>query len=373
MNLEQQSILSFYEELTSLAEDSNVILVKHRETGELLVKKIKNVYNKEVYRCLQTHPVENIPKITECFEADDQLYVIEEYIHGKNLYSHFQERGPMDWQELAKVMILLCDILQELSCMDPPVVHRDLKPSNLILTPDGHIKLIDFNAAKLQNNEKMQDTVLMGTKNFAAPEQYGFGSSDNRTDIFGVGATMQYLLSGRFVNESITPSPLQMIIMKCCALSPEDRYQTAGELKEALLQLLRKKNYSTEKEKIQKEKSISQKFSWQLPGFRSRKIWKMILALLGYLLIIKICYSTTIRNEDIPVLGFKLRLEQTIYFIFFLSQVGLWFNYLGVQEKLPGINVKNKTFKDWIMLLVYSCAMFGVMLLIVIFLESIIY
>lgn len=74
-------------------------------------------------------------------------------------------------------MIMLCNILNALHSMTPPIIHRDIKPSNIIITSYNYAMLLDFNAAKQFSGQNESDTVLIGTPGYAAPEQYGFGSS----------------------------------------------------------------------------------------------------------------------------------------------------------------------------------------------------
>ena len=109
------------------------------------------------------------------------------------------------------------------------IVHRDIKPSNVILTEDGRIILIDLNAAKFTNEFKDRDTRLIGTKGFAAPEQFGFGSSTPQTDIYALGVLMKTLLS-----DSVTNKKLSVIINKCLELNPDDRFKSVIQLKTRL-------------------------------------------------------------------------------------------------------------------------------------------
>ena len=119
----------------------------------------------------------------------------------------------------------LCQILKPLHEYDPPIIHRDIKPSNLILDSQNHLFLIDFDASKNYNPDKSRDTVLMGTEDYAAPEQYGFLQSSERTDIFSVGVLANKMLTGVLPSESRPVGPFQSIISKCLSIDPQDRYQ----------------------------------------------------------------------------------------------------------------------------------------------------
>ncbi len=103
-----------------------------------------------------------------------------------------------------------------------------------MLTSDGMLRLIDFDAAKNTANNQMKDTHLLGTGGFAAPEQYGFGASDARTDIYGVGSTINFLLTGRLPNEELCKGHFEKIVRKCLAVDSIDRFQNAEQLYDSI-------------------------------------------------------------------------------------------------------------------------------------------
>lgn len=231
--------VSYYEEISELNKEHGVFIVRHRETGKVCVKKVLSIYNPAVYAELFEHPVPRTPRIYALHEEEGRLTVIEEYISGDPLSSVLEICGPFSEADAAACGWLLCGILSDLHAFQPPIIHRDIKPSNVILTEDGSVVLLDMNAARLQNPDKTVDTKLLGTPGFAAPEQYGFGSSSVETDIYAIGALMDALLpetaSGR--------SPrLAEIIDKCRELNPTQRYSSAAELARDLAGFLRGTN-----------------------------------------------------------------------------------------------------------------------------------
>ncbi|MDQ7826301.1 MAG: protein kinase [Candidatus Eremiobacteraeota bacterium] len=192
-----------------------------------------------------SHP--GLPQVVDQFFHEDSYYMVMDYIEGDTLDSlmivmddPFQEEDVVPW------MIKLCEILEYLHGLDPPVIYRDLKPSNIILCPDGDVKLIDFGTARFFNPVKVKDTFIMGTPGFASPEQYGSEQSDARSDIYSLGATFYFLLTKknmenakftfpplRRLNPKVSPA-LDEIIMKCINIVPKLRFESAAELKEAL-------------------------------------------------------------------------------------------------------------------------------------------
>ena len=124
-----------------------------------------------------------------------------------------------------KILIELCDALDALH--SAKIVHRDIKPSNIIITKDEHIKLIDFDASRIEKVVKDRDTQILGTEGFAPPEQFGFSQTDSRSDIYSFGVTMNLLLGEN-------SAPFNKIIKKCKALDPDDRYDSISAVKTAI-------------------------------------------------------------------------------------------------------------------------------------------
>lgn len=187
------------------------------------------------------HPV--IPKIIDVIENAEYLAVVQEFFDGETLETIVENRGTQSVGQVVNWSKQLCGFLQYLHSLNPPYIYRDMKPANIILQPSGYIKVMDFGIMRTYKPGKMQDTVVLGTRGYAAPEQYGTAQSDPRTDIFGLGMTMYFLLTGddprnpnfngmkpiRALNPSI-PKGMEYIIEKCTRIDPNQRYQSAGEL-----------------------------------------------------------------------------------------------------------------------------------------------
>ena len=211
-----------YEEIVLLkrSEKSTVHLVRERDSGKIFVRKVLEG-KKDIYLKLQNCEHPYLPKLYEVSIADDSTTVIEEYIEGESLGE----------AELAEKQLLgaareLCSVLDFLHKKD--IVHRDVKPSNIILAKDGHIRLIDFDAARQPKDDLEQDTRLLGTRGYAPPEQYGFAQTDARTDIYAFGITLKQLLG-----DKAQKICYRHIIQKCTNWNPEKRYQSAGGVKRA--------------------------------------------------------------------------------------------------------------------------------------------
>lgn len=169
-----------------------------------------------------------LPKIYHVEESGSTTYIVEEYLKGMDLQAYLDLRGSLSEENACHLAIELCDCLQELHKLH--IIHRDIKPSNLFLTDAGKLKLIDFDAARLEKPGKFADTQLIGTPGFAAPEQYGFHQTDERTDIYSLGLTLKLLLGYENYHGFLSP-----VLAKCIEFDPNKRFDSARSLKRAII------------------------------------------------------------------------------------------------------------------------------------------
>lgn len=365
MTLEEKYELSCYQELTKLHETKEIYLVQNIDTKEIYAKKVVDVYNKAVYQALMELELPNVPKIIALFEAENQLVVIEEYIHGESLEKRLKQQGPMQEEEVARIMMSVCDILQRLHEHRPAIVHRDIKPSNLMLSQDNMIKLVDFDAAKEYADGKSEDTRLIGTQDFAAPEQYGFGQSTPQTDIYALGVTMNYLLTGEYPKNQLWSGRLKPVIQKCTRMNSHERYASVKQLKSAMEAVMHTKS----KNILVRSLYPYQKYA--PVGFRSGAFWKMFLASLGYLIILATIVTTKVESGGQPVTGILLWLNWLGYAVAMLGVVFLIGNYGGIRYALP--LMKGNKVLHWILTFIYCIlyifAVFFVLALVMTVLE----
>lgn len=366
MTLEEQCKLSYYKKIADISTHTNVFLVQHVETNRIFVMKEQTVYSREVYEHLKTCENPHVPKICECVEDEEnqKLIIVEEYIQGESLAEHLQEKGVYSLEETCRFMITVCDVLEELHNLPQPVIHRDLKPDNILIQENGYLKIIDFNSAKQFETGRDSDTVIIGTRKYAAPEQFGFRQSDARTDIYAIGVMMNYLLTKHYPDEEIYHSDLchkiqiADIIGKCTQFSPDSRYQTAVELrrdlqivlaelteqKTAEIAEMKSKAMQEEKHSVEKStaetKSSARKGHWQIPflpvGFRTGTIWKMCVAAVGYAFILWLGLTMTFtRNDGQPVTALYNWENRISFLVWSLLSVAFWGNYLAFRSRLP--------------------------------------
>jgi serine/threonine protein kinase len=197
------------------------------------------------------HP--NLPKVTDHFiEPSGRQYLVMEYVEGQDLDSLGKQRGPLPEKQVQAWAATLLDALHYLHSRPNPVIHRDIKPSNIKLTPQGVIKLVDFGIAKVHRPGQVTQTAARqaGSPGFAPLEQYG-GGTDARSDIYSLGATLYWLLTGQTPPDAVElaggrplPPPRQLrpdlspatqsLIFRAMALQADQRFQSAAEMRAAL-------------------------------------------------------------------------------------------------------------------------------------------
>lgn len=183
-----------------------------------------------VYETLQHIRCVNLPEVYDVLEMDDGQIVLEEYIDGLTLaqameFEKFRKKGAR------KVLLGLCDALTILH--DRNIIHRDVKPENVMIDKSGRVVLIDLNVSRM-HSDASKDTVVMGTVGYVSPEQLGLSQTDARTDIYATGVLYNVMLTGQHPTVTIAPGKPGRIVRKCTAVNPNERYQTATELWQAL-------------------------------------------------------------------------------------------------------------------------------------------
>lgn len=346
--------ISYYHTIATINSTHKIYLVQHRETGKIYIKKILDVYNPHIYKYLMEHHISGIPRLYNIYEENGQLIVIEEFISGISLREMIDERT-LTLDLIIRFMGELCSILEKLHFLTPPVIHRDIKPSNIMITSCGHAILIDFNAAKRSTDTADHDTVLLGTKGYAAPEQYGFGPSTPQTDIYALGILLKELSHALPVPTTI----FDAIISKCTEMNPADRMKTIQELKAEIekLQNCSNDNHNTVSTPLK---------NFIPPGFRTRTPWKMLTACVGYLFIF--WASLTMEIQDATV--FHLWLERITALFIMLSFVFCCFNYCNIRRLIPLCENKRMLIR-WSGVLILYFAVAFLLLLIMFLLESI--
>lgn len=232
-----------------------------KKVSKNLSYKINYRSEAEILKRLE-HPM--LPKVVDIFEDNDFLYIVEDYIEGEDLSKVLIKHKSIDEKTALLWFEKIVDCLIYLHNQTPnPIIYRDLKPSNIILQPNGKIKLIDFGIAREYKEKAISDTSYIGTKGYAAPEQFGKAQTDARSDIYSLGVTMYHIVTGkspyappysfvpvRQLNPQLSIG-IEKIINKCIQIEPQNRYQTAIELLNDITQIHKfDENYKRYKKNI---------------------------------------------------------------------------------------------------------------------------
>lgn len=273
-NYENLKVLS-----TTEGKEPSVFLVRNKQTGVIAVKKYVNKALLPVYESLAGIEDSYIEKIYEFAETEKYGLVIAEYISGNTLQEYMKQNGVFAKEEACR---LIEELLYALSKVHKQgIIHRDINPNNIMISNDGVLKLIDFGIARQKKEFQGKDTTILGTVGYAAPEQFGFLQTDERTDIYAVGVLWNQMLTGCFPNEKCYAfSPVKEMIQHCTEIDIRQRYRNVEEILTELGNAgLGNLFFAPLKEK---KKGLS--IRW-LPGFRSGVIWKNVVAIIGYFLM----------------------------------------------------------------------------------------
>ncbi|MBO0473451.1 serine/threonine protein kinase [Enterococcus ureasiticus] len=369
----------FYKEIEPLTDKTNgPILVRKMDTKEFFVKKCYPLYLEEHLATLRNIKQAHLPKIQELVVQDGKLWLYEEFIQGKTLTEVIQSSGILETEQ---ILTIAMSVLEALGALHKKgLVHRDVKPGNIMMTNEGTVKLIDFDAVRAVDGEKESDTVQLGTMGFASPEQFGFAESDERSDLYSLGIVMNICSVKEYPKKRLTEDQaLRGIIRKATKLEPAERYQSALEMHLALRQQRAQQTNTVKQAKAQAvvlEKRpirtytntspitnvwatnkyvrrvstlgrrwievIASFFRKYIPGFRTEMLWKRTVALFWY----SILFVGIVGNVlDQPTESLKIR-EFVDYLLIFALPAVLFTNFLDYQRKLPLLSSENKIYRS---------------------------
>ena len=227
------------------SEDSSTFLVKETATGILCVLKwgrnrqaefLRN--EMEIMEKMADRKLSGIPKTYRIFEENGEVYLVREYIEGMSLAQMVLQKGGISEAEICRISRKICQTAEQFQNPDEPMIHRDIKPENIVVTPGGEVVFIDFGTMRSYKKDGSRDTFVVGTRGTAAPEQYGYTQTDQRTDVYAIGQTMLYMVSESYemnqLSECAVSRRMKKIIEKACSFEPDKRYGDVAQLRRAV-------------------------------------------------------------------------------------------------------------------------------------------
>ena len=227
------------------SEDSSTFLVKETATGILCVLKwgrnrqtefLRN--EMEIMKKMADRKLSGIPKAYRIFEENGEVYLVREYIEGMSLAQMVLQKGGISEAEICRISRKICQTAEQFQNPDEPMIHRDIKPENIVVTPGCEVVFIDFGTMRSYKKDGSRDTFVVGTRGTAAPEQYGYTQTDQRTDVYAIGQTMLYMVSESYemnqLSECAVSRRMKKIIEKACSFEPDKRYGDAAQLRRAV-------------------------------------------------------------------------------------------------------------------------------------------
>lgn len=244
-------ILTHYDVMEEIyrSEYSQIFKIRQLDTNNIQVLKAiqKKSYLKFDLEGLKRVRHENIVAVEQTGESEHFYYMLMEFIEGSTLEKFIETFGPCSTELVNRYFHQIYYALQYLhNHHDGQLIYRDLKPSNLMISNDGKITLIDMNTLRLKKDSSHSDTYYIGSRGFTAPEAYGYAQSTETSDVYSLGATLYFLLTGNtpsvgiLFHEEIKSSKLdhkyKAIILKATKFNPKDRYQSVAAVKNAINQ-----------------------------------------------------------------------------------------------------------------------------------------
>ncbi|MBM7560840.1 serine/threonine protein kinase [Fusibacter tunisiensis] len=244
------SLLEDYCIVDRIYEMPHTVLFKliHLNSDALFTLKVidKRILPYNDFNALQTLKHPNIAPIQAFGESDAYYYVVKPYFKGVSLYQYIRLHGPISEKRVHVYADQIASVLDYLHKQTPSFIYRDLKPSNIILTTEGKLVLIDVESIRQVHDGQLTDPFPVATHGYASPEQYGYMPSSTRSDVYGLGATLYFLLTGvepldrqfsytHFTQFNNTVSHKMIhIIETCMKFNPDERYPDMDAFKKAL-------------------------------------------------------------------------------------------------------------------------------------------
>lgn len=288
---------------------------------------------KDVYIRISKVDNPNMARVHIIRTVEDSAFIVRDFISGETLSDVLASGTVFSEKKAARIVSDVCVGLKGLHSAG--IVHRDINPNNIIITPTGNACIIDYGIARSFRKEKSSDTFIMGTPGYAAPEQFGFTQSTDRTDIYAVGVLLNVLLTGKHPIEQTADGGLGRVVKKCIQVDQRRRYRNTDMIiKELGKYIGDERSYDSSAWYV--------RLMLQLPGLRSEKIWKKIVCIplyyvffAGWLAFLSgpLLNDSPFRKYDSPV--YAILIGIVISTFMWLIPWTLLSNFAYIRDRLP--------------------------------------
>ena len=254
---------------------SEMIIVRNVYTGELMIKRFSDPSAIEIMRRLCGIRNQNLMQIFDADIIGGLCVTLGEYVNGVTLADSIKQRGLFTERQAASVIASVCNGLKALHQNN--IVHRDINPNNVMIDHTGCVKIIDYDISRTVKADQNQDTEIMGTPGYTAPEQFGFQQTNEKVDIYSCGVLLNFLLTGRLPNEQMHQGTLSMVIERCMELDPNNRYGSIDHLRAVLTN---DRRYI----KLMDNNEIESMRFRPLPGYRSKRFFPKLITTIAIIL-----------------------------------------------------------------------------------------
>lgn len=239
---------------------------------------LKKIYpqDMQLYKYIKSISNRHIAKIVDFASVGNDLYAVSLYVQGDTLKTFVEKNHGLSDRDTADIASQLCNGLKELH--ERGIIHRDINPNNIIIQDDMTAVIIDFGISRFQKMYQSRDTQILGTQGYAAPEQFGFNQTSDKSDIYSLGVVINYMKTGQLPSEKMCGGFFEPIVNKCIEIDENNRYADVEELYNTI------NNIKTKKLK---------NFIREIPGFKEGKWYFQLSAGFYYFIIAIGLYMNT--------------------------------------------------------------------------------
>lgn len=193
-----------------------MVLVRNIYSGQLMIKRCFDPSSIELMRRLCGIRQRNLMQIYDADIIGGLCVTLGEYVNGITLADSVRQCGLFTEKQASSIIVSVCNGLKALH--QNSIVHRDINPNNVMLDHTGCVKIIDYDISRTVKANQNQDTEIMGTPGYTAPEQFGFQQTNEKADIYSCGVLLNFLLTGKLPNEQIYQGTLTSVIVRLLSL-----------------------------------------------------------------------------------------------------------------------------------------------------------